>query len=127
MSLADQLKIEGHCLHVGNCVVPCDDPVVLRDAVVKLAQEHWVHRRRMPTTRQGLTRKVKVGNVEMYVTAGFYNTGELGEVFLTIAKEGSTLAGLMDAWVTTISVALQSGVSWDVLAKKYDNQMFPPE
>src|SRR5439155_4382296 len=68
-------------------------------------------RRRMPRERQSITHKFSVGGHEGYLTAGMYEDGTLGEIFLTdIGKEGSTNKGLMNAFATAISIGLQYGV-----------------
>lgn len=84
-------------------------------------------RKRLPETRDGITVKAAVARMEYYVTVNFYpDTATPGEIFIKIAKEGSTIAGLTAALVITISVALQHGVEWKVLEKKYLQTMFDP-
>lgn len=85
----------------------------------------------MPQTRSSMTSKNKVGEHEFYVTVGFYDDTIAqkhlpGEVFIKIAKEGSTLAGMCDALALTISLALQHGVPWESLAIKYAHTRFEP-
>ena len=84
-------------------------------------------RKRLPETRKGITKKASVANMEYYVTVNFYpDTASPGEVFIKIAKEGSTVAGLIDALAITISIALQQGVKWKILGGKYLNTIFEP-
>lgn len=84
-------------------------------------------RTRLPETRIGITHKASVGGIEYYVTVNFYpDSADPGELFVAIAKEGSTLAGLIDALAVTISVALQHGVTWEVLGEKYLHTIFDP-
>ena len=92
-----------------------------------MAKEVLPVRRHLPETRSGLTRKVTVAGHEYYLTVNFFeDTSEPAEVFLAISKEGSTLSGVFDSLVTTISIALQYSVPWKVLAKKYRFTRFEP-
>ncbi|MGH2844970.1 MAG: vitamin B12-dependent ribonucleotide reductase [Thermoleophilaceae bacterium] len=85
-------------------------------------------RRRMPRERQSLTHKFSVGGHEGYITAGEYDDGTLGEVFLTdVGKEGSTIKGLMNAFATAISIGLQYGVPIETLVRKFAYVRFEPE
>jgi ribonucleoside-diphosphate reductase alpha chain len=85
-------------------------------------------RRRMPRERQSLTHKFSVGGHEGYITAGEYEDGTLGEVFLTdVGKEGSTIKGLMNAFATAISIGLQYGVPLETLVRKFAYVRFEPE
>jgi ribonucleoside-diphosphate reductase alpha chain len=85
-------------------------------------------RRRMPRERHSLTHKFSVGGHEGYITAGEYDDGTLGEVFLTdVGKEGSTIKGLMNAFATAISIGLQYGVPLETLARKFAYVRFEPE
>ncbi len=83
-------------------------------------------RRRLPDTRKALTHKFDVAGHEGYVTAGLYDDGQPGEVFITMAKEGSTIGGLMDAVATLVSVSLQYGVPVDSLVRKFEHVRFEP-
>lgn len=86
---------------------------------------HTQSRRRLPCDRQGITEKVVACGYKTYVTVNFFcDSPDPGEVFITIAKEGSDLAGLFDVISLTISMALQYGVPWDVLHNKYLNTRF---
>lgn len=89
---------------------------------------HTAQRHKFPDlTRNSLTRKVMVGNCKFYVTVSFYPDTDLpGEVFVNIAKEGSTLGGMVDALAVTISIALQYGVPWHILSEKYKHTRFEP-
>ena len=85
-------------------------------------------RRRMPRERQSLTHKFSVGGHEGYITAGEYEDGSIGEVFLTdVGKEGSTIKGLMNAFATAISIGLQYGVPLETLVRKFAYMRFEPE
>jgi ribonucleoside-diphosphate reductase alpha chain len=85
-------------------------------------------RRRMPRERQSITHKFSIAGHEGYITAGMYEDGTVGEIFLTdIGKEGSTLRGMMNAFATGISIALQYGVPLETLVRKYSYMRFDPE
>jgi ribonucleoside-diphosphate reductase alpha chain len=85
-------------------------------------------RRKMPRERQSLTHKFSVGGHEGYITAGLYEDGSVGEIFLTdIGKEGSTLRGMMNSFATAISIALQYGVPLETLVRKFCYMRFEPE
>jgi ribonucleoside-diphosphate reductase alpha chain len=85
-------------------------------------------RRRMPRERQSLTHKFSIGGHEGYITAGMYEDGSVGEIFLTdIGKEGSTLRGMMNSFATAISIALQYGVPLETLVEKFSYMRFEPE
>ncbi|GAA3618207.1 vitamin B12-dependent ribonucleotide reductase [Marihabitans asiaticum] len=83
-------------------------------------------RRRLPKRRTSQTTSFAVGGAEGYLTAGTYDDGQLGEIFLKFGKQGSTLAGLMDAFSIAISVALQHGVPLETYVEKFTNLRFEP-
>ena len=83
-------------------------------------------RRRLPDTRQAVTHKLDISGHEGYVTVGLYEDGTPGEVFITMAREGSTIGGLMDAIGSLMSLALQHGIPIEVFVKKFANQRFEP-
>lgn len=83
-------------------------------------------RRRLPIERHALTHKFEVGGHEGYITVGMYEDGTPGEIFVVIAKEGSTISGLMDAFATTVSLTLQYGVPLRVLVHKFIHTRFEP-
>ncbi|MEM8738781.1 MAG: adenosylcobalamin-dependent ribonucleoside-diphosphate reductase [Planctomycetota bacterium] len=83
-------------------------------------------RRRLPDTRASRTHKFNVAGHEGYLTVGLYEDGQPGELFITMAKEGSTIGGLMDSLGTAISVALQYGVPTASLVTKFSHQRFEP-
>lgn len=83
-------------------------------------------RRRMPEERKSITHKFRVGNQEGYITAGLYPEGIPGEIFIVMSKQGSTVAGLMDSFAMSISIALQYGVPLKVLARKFLHARFEP-
>ena len=82
----------------------------------------------MPRERQSITHKFSIGGHEGYITAGVYDDGTVGEIFLTdIGKEGSTLRGMMNSFATAISIALQYGVPLETLVQKFSYMRFDPE
>ncbi len=83
-------------------------------------------RRKLPTERQAITHKFSVGGHDGYITVGLYEDGAPGEIFITMAKEGSTLSGIMDAFATAISISLQYGVPLRVFAEKFAHMRFEP-
>ncbi len=83
-------------------------------------------RRRLPDTRESVTHKFNVAGHEGYLIVGLYEDGSPGELFITMAKEGSTIGGLMDSLGTAISVALQYGVPVESLVNKFAHQRFEP-
>lgn len=88
---------------------------------------HTPNRERLPNPRNSLTHKFHIGDVDGYITAGMYDDGSLGEIFLTdIGKEGSTMRGILDAFATAISVSLQYGVPLEVYCQKFRAMTFEP-
>ena len=87
---------------------------------------HRPMRRRLADTRRSITHKFNVAGHEGYLTCGIYDDGMPGELFITMAKEGSTIGGLMDSLGTSTSVALQYGVPLESLVKKFTHQRFEP-
>ncbi|QDU96373.1 Vitamin B12-dependent ribonucleotide reductase [Lignipirellula cremea] len=83
-------------------------------------------RERLPDTRQSVTHKFNVAGHEGYITVGLYPDGRPGELFITMAKEGSTIGGLMDCFGTAISMSLQYGVPLEVLVNKFSHTRFEP-
>ncbi len=83
-------------------------------------------RRKLPDERRAITHKFSVGGHEGYLTVGLYDDGLPGEIFITMAKEGSTVSGLMDSFATSVSLALQYGVPLKVLCDKFSHTRFEP-
>ncbi len=83
-------------------------------------------RRRLPATRQSVTHKFSVGGHDGYITVGLFEDGTPGELFITMAKEGSTIGGLMDTIGTLTSMALQYGVPLQALVDKFTHMRFEP-
>jgi len=83
-------------------------------------------RRKLPDERQSITHKFAIGGHEGYITVGLYEDGMPGELFITMAKEGSTISGLMDSFATAISYALQYGVPLKFFVDKFSHVRFEP-
>jgi ribonucleoside-diphosphate reductase alpha chain len=83
-------------------------------------------RRKLPDERHSITHKFSIAGHEGYITVGMYEDGKPGEIFLVMAKEGSTISGLMDAFATSISMALQYGVPLEALVEKFSHVRFEP-
>jgi ribonucleoside-diphosphate reductase alpha chain len=84
------------------------------------------YRRRLPDERQAITHKFSIGGHEGYITVGLFEDGTPGEIFIVMAKEGSAVSGLMDAFATAISMTLQYGVPLKVLCRKFAHSRFEP-
>ncbi len=84
-------------------------------------------RKRLPVERAAITHKFEVGGHEGYLTVGLYEDGTPGEIFLRMAKEGSTVSGLMDSFATVVSVGLQYGVPLPALVEKFAHTRFDPQ
>jgi ribonucleoside-diphosphate reductase alpha chain len=95
-------------------------------AVVEKVVEYRPVRNRLPKGRPGLTTSFTVGGAEGYMTANSYPDDGLGEVFLKMSKQGSTLAGMMDAFSIAVSVGLQYGVPLETYVSKFTNMRFEP-
>jgi ribonucleoside-diphosphate reductase alpha chain len=83
-------------------------------------------RHKLPDERRAITHKFSVAGHEGYLTVGLYVNGQPGEIFITMAKEGSTVSGLMDSFATAVSLALQYGVPLKVLCDKFSHTRFEP-
>jgi len=83
-------------------------------------------RRKLPDERRAITHKFSIGGHEGYLTVGLYDDGSPGELFVTMAKEGSTISGLMDSFATAVSYALQYGVPLKFFVDKFSHVRFEP-
>jgi ribonucleoside-diphosphate reductase alpha chain len=88
--------------------------------------EYRAVRRKLPDERKAVTHKFDIGGHEGYLTVGLYEDGTPGELFVTMAKEGSTISGLMDAFATQTSYALQFGVPLKFMVDKFSHMRFEP-
>ncbi len=113
----------------GDAVETVDAAVVekLRKQLAKAQAEAALpHRHRLPAERSAVTHKFDIAGHEGYITVGLYPDGQPGEIFLKMAKEGSTVSGLMDTFATAVSVALQYGVPLRDLVNKFAHVRFEP-
>jgi ribonucleoside-diphosphate reductase alpha chain len=83
-------------------------------------------RRKLPSERRSITHKFAIGGHEGYITVGMYEDGTPGEIFIKMAKEGSTLSGIMDGFALSVSIALQYGVPLKALVDKFIHTRFEP-
>jgi ribonucleoside-diphosphate reductase alpha chain len=107
---------------------PADLDAIVKAAVDQAVAEVGPKRHKMPKERQSITHKFSIGGHEGYITAGMYEDGTVGEIFITdVGKEGSTLRGMMNSFATAISIALQYGVPLETLVQKFAYMRFEPE
>jgi ribonucleoside-diphosphate reductase alpha chain len=97
-----------------------------KKTVAAEGKESRLLRRKLPDERKSITHKFDIAGHEGYITAGMYEDGQPGEIFITMSKEGSTISGLMDSFATAISMALQYGVPLRVLVDKFSHMRFEP-
>ncbi len=124
-----QMGLKAVAIYRDNCkrsqpLSTTKDEAVL-PAVIPL-QERRAVRRKLPDERQAITHKFSINEFEGYVTVGLYEDGTPGEIFLVMAKQGSTISGLMDSFATAISIALQYGVPLQTLVDKFSHTRFEP-
>ncbi len=92
----------------------------------ELAKGHTVQRHYLPDERNAVTHKFSIAGHDGYVTVGLYEDGKAGEIFIVMSKEGTVISGLLDAFATAISLALQYGVPLEALVKKFSHMRFEP-
>jgi len=102
------------------------NPAEARPAEPEVRVEYRPRRLRLPKSRMSRTRSFSVAGAEGYMTSGMYDDGTLGEVFLKLGKQGSTLAGVMDALSIAVSIGLQYGVPLGSFVQKFTNLKFEP-
>lgn len=85
-----------------------------------------LQRRKLPETRDSLTRKFKIGEHKGYITVGFYEDGKLGEIFVKMDRQGSQVSGFIDAWAIAVSMLLQSGTPIETICAKFKSMSFEP-
>jgi ribonucleoside-diphosphate reductase alpha chain len=112
-------------LEKDGAAAEADESLVDNEEIINAARRK-PYRRRMPPTRQSLTHKFEVAGHEGYLTVGMHEDGCPGELFITMAKEGSTVGGTMDAFGTAISLCLQYGVPVRELCQKFAHSRFEP-
>ena len=112
-----------------------EDVLAKFDARIKELEAERVHlqkqaaeplRKKLPDTRAALNHKFSIADHDGYLTVGLFEDGQPGEMFITMAKEGSTIGGLMDSVAALTSMSLQYGVPLEVLVKKFSHQRFEP-
>src|SRR5205814_1326119 len=99
---------------------------IVEKVVERVVEVTRPQRRRLPDTRASLTHKFSIEGHEGYITVGLFEDGTPGELFVTMAKEGSTLSGMMDAFATSISIMLQYGVPLPHMVDKFAHMRFEP-
>ena len=122
-----KMGIKALAVYRDNCKVGqplSDGKAKKKDAPVEAVAEPV--RKRLPKSRPSTTTSFSVGGAEGYMTAGAYADGALGEVFLKLGKQGSTLAGVMDAFSIAVSIGLQYGVPLETFVEKFTNLRFEP-
>jgi len=122
-----KLGLKALAVYRDNCKVGqplSDGKAKKKDAPVEAVAEPV--RKRLPKSRPSTTTSFSVGGAEGYMTAGAYADGALGEVFLKLGKQGSTLAGVMDAFSIAVSIGLQYGVPLETFVEKFTNLRFEP-
>jgi ribonucleoside-diphosphate reductase alpha chain len=117
-------QVAGAAAHAAAAATEPAAPQIVEKIVERIV--HRPMRRRLPDTRRSITHKFNIAGHEGYLTVGLYEDGQPGELFITMAKEGSTIGGLMDSLGTAISVALQYGVPVESLVNKFTHQRFEP-
>jgi ribonucleoside-diphosphate reductase alpha chain len=122
-----KLGLKALAVYRDNCKVgqPLSDSKGKKDDVV-VEEAHTATRKRLPKSRPAQTTSFSVGGAEGYMTSGAYADGALAEVFLKLGKQGSTLAGVMDAFSIAVSIGLQYGVPLETFVEKFSNLRFEP-
>jgi ribonucleoside-diphosphate reductase alpha chain len=123
-----RMGIKALAVYRDNCKVgqPLSDGKAKKKEVVVEEATATPVRNRLPKSRPATTTSFAVGGAEGYMTAGAYADGALGEVFLKLGKQGSTLAGVMDAFSIAVSIGLQYGVPLETFVEKFTNLRFEP-
>jgi ribonucleoside-diphosphate reductase alpha chain len=124
-----KLGLKALAIYRDNCKVgqPLSaDKKVTTDTGAVIEVERAPARRRLPKSRPSKTTSFRVGDIEGYLTAGSYPDDGLGEIFVKVSKQGSTLSGVMDAFAIAVSVGLQYGVPLEALVAKFTNMIFEP-
>ncbi len=130
-----KLGLKATAIYRDNCKVgqplsdakaKTSDATAPAEAVENTRIEYRATRKRLPKSRASRTTSFTVGGAEGYMTSGAHDDGELGEVFLKLGKQGSTLAGVMDAFSIAVSIGLQYGVPLETYVSKFTNLRFEP-
>ena len=103
------------------------EETAIKEVIKEVVKEVYLPiRHRMPDERQSITHKFNIAGHKGYITAGLYEDGKPGEIFVTMSKQGSVINGLMDSFATSISIALQYGVPLSTLVRKFSHSRFEP-
>ncbi|KWW99771.1 Ribonucleoside-diphosphate reductase [Carbonactinospora thermoautotrophica] len=123
-----KLGLKALAIYRDNCKVgqPLSDAKAKKASEPEKTVEYRPVRRRLPKDRPGKTTSFSVGGAEGYMTANSYPDNGLGEIFLKMSKQGSTLAGMMDAFSIAVSIGLQYGVPLETYVSKFTNMRFEP-
>jgi ribonucleoside-diphosphate reductase alpha chain len=127
-----KLGLKATAIYRDNCKVgqPLADAKAKSKEVpeveAKVVEVHKPFRKRLPKSRTSRTTSFTVGGAEGYMISGAHPDGELGEIFLKLGKQGSTLAGVMDAFSIAVSIGLQYGVPLETYVSKFTNRRFEP-
>jgi len=124
-----KLGLKAIAIYRDNCKVgqPLSDAKASKkEATTEASAPAPAERKRLPKSRPSRTTSFSVGGAEGYMTAGTYEDGQLGEIFLKLGKQGSTLAGVMDAFSISVSIGLQYGVPLETFVQKFTNSRFEP-
>jgi ribonucleoside-diphosphate reductase alpha chain len=123
-----KMGLKALAVYRDNCKVgqPLSDGKAKKKEAVEVVEVAKPVRQRLPKSRPATTTSFSVGGAEGYMTAGAYEDGRLGEVFLKLGKQGSTLAGVMDAFSIAVSIGLQYGVPLETFVEKFTNLRFEP-
>jgi ribonucleoside-diphosphate reductase alpha chain len=124
-----KLGLKAIAIYRDNCKVgqPLSDAkAAKKEESAEVSAPAPATRKRLPKSRPSRTTSFAVGGAEGYMTAGTYEDGQLGEIFLKLGKQGSTLAGVMDAFSIAVSIGLQYGVPLETYVQKFTNSRFEP-
>ncbi len=124
-----KMGVKALAVYRDNCKVGqplSDGKAKAKDVEVEATHPTAAVRKRLPKSRPSTTTSFAVGGAEGYMTSGAYADGALGEVFLKLGKQGSTLAGVMDAFSIAVSIGLQYGVPLETFVEKFTNLRFEP-
>ena len=124
-----KLGLKALAIYRDNCKVgqPLSaDRKVTTDTGAVIEVDEAPVRKRLPKQRPSRTTSFRVGDIEGYLTAGSYPDDGLGEIFVKVSKQGSTMSGVMDAFAIAVSVGLQYGVPLEALVAKFTNMIFEP-
>jgi ribonucleoside-diphosphate reductase alpha chain len=124
-----KMGVKALAVYRDNCKVGqplSDGKAKAKEVEVEATHPAAAVRKRLPKSRPSTTTSFAVGGAEGYMTSGAYADGALGEVFLKLGKQGSTLAGVMDAFSIAVSIGLQYGVPLETFVEKFTNLRFEP-